>query len=102
MSVFTKVYKLWGRGVYEKNNNGEYVIKQHRIKSSFNNSVTYDFSQSGDNRIITIYNFDKTGSHDYSQVEITRNNEIECDSELLGQVSDGYFKNYYVGHIEGL
>ena len=55
MSVFTKVYKLWGRGGYEKNNNGEYVFKQHRIKSSFNNSVTYDFSQSGDNRIITIY-----------------------------------------------
>ena len=44
-------------------------------------------------------NHDKTGTHEYSIIRITRNTEEECESDFWGQLSDGVFENSRVGKI---
>lgn len=73
----------------------------HRQGESFNKSYTYDFSNEEDGtRIIKVKNYDKTGTHDYSEVTIIRNSRWECIDEFEGQISDGIFENYNTGREE--
>jgi hypothetical protein len=67
---------------------------------SFSESVLWDFSDKYDGtRIIEILNHDKTGSHDYSIIRITRDTAKDCADELDGQISDGAFENCRTGKI---
>lgn len=45
-------------------------------------------------------NSDKTGSNEYTEIEIERETSVEAFSELLGQISDGIFENSRVGRVE--
>lgn len=70
-----------------------------------NKSFKYDFSVRSaprkiDTRIIEVLNHDKTGTHDYAIVRITRNTIGECYSEFYGQLTDGIFENYNAGSYE--
>lgn len=77
-----------------------YGADGHRQRESFGESVKWDFSCPAYGvRIFEADNFDKTGTHDYSLIRITRNTYEECESELNGQISDGYFENSRVGKV---
>ena len=76
-----------------------YGIEGHRQRESFNDSCKFDFSEGDKTRIIKVENFDKTGTHDYSRIIITRNSPQECEDELWGQISDGIFENSRVGIV---
>lgn len=77
-----------------------YGSEGHRQKMSFGESVHWDWSNERDGvRIFEAENQDKTGTNDYSLIKITRNTEEECDEELEGQITDGYFENVSVGKI---
>lgn len=86
--MVTKSYRVYG-------------IEGHRQKGSFLNSVSYDWSgMCGDRiRLVEFQNSDKTGTNEYTRVIVTRETLEECEEELEGQVSDGYFENYNVGRI---
>ena len=72
----------------------------HRQRESFNKSIKYDWSNERDGkRILEVYNYDTTGTHDYSVVRITRNTYDECEEELRGQISDGCFENSRTGKV---
>ena len=87
MAQVTKACKLYGK-------NGQ------RLKESFSESYKFDYSDGENIRIIEVFNFDKTSSHNYLIVKITRNTETECQEELDGQISDGIFENMRIGDIE--
>lgn len=73
----------------------------HRQRESFNDSYTYDFSNDQDGtRIIEVQNADKTGTHDYTKLIITRDSIADCHDELFGQIGDGIFENSNTGRIE--
>lgn len=77
-----------------------YGVDGHRQGQSFGESVKWDWSCKEDGvRIFEADNFDKTGTHDYTVVRITRNTANECIDELRGQISDGYFENARVGGV---
>lgn len=77
-----------------------YGAEGHRQRESFCDSYRYDFSNKEDGtRIIEVENFDKTGTHDYSVVHITRDTAELCEEEFEGQLSDGIFENSRVGKI---
>mgnify|MGYP004628132059 CR=1 FL=1 len=77
-----------------------YGMEGHRQRETFFPSYKYDFSNDPDGtRIIEVDNFDKTGTHDYSVVRITRDTAKLCDAELNGQISDGIFEISRVGQI---
>lgn len=83
----TKTWKVYGVG-------------GHRQRESFGPSVRWDWSCKADGvRIFEADNFDKTSTHDYTIVRITRNTAEECDEEMEGQICDGYFENSRVGKI---
>ena len=71
----------------------------HRQRISFQPSFCWDFSKNDDIRIIDVECEDKTGTHDYVIVAITRNSAEECERELNGQLSDGLFENSRIGKI---
>ena len=78
-----------------------YGADGHRQRESFGPSVKWDWSNKVDGfRIFEAENFDKTGTHDYSIIHITRNTWEECDEEMEGQICDGYFENSRVGKVE--
>lgn len=84
----TKAWKVYGR-------------EGHRQRESFGSSVYWDWSNKRDGiRIFEADNYDKTGTHDYTVVRITRNTADECDEEMEGQITDGYFENSYVGIVK--
>ncbi len=57
-------------------------------------TVYYDWSNEQDGtRIMEVWTKEVTG-HNYLEIRITRNSEDECDDEMEGQVSDGYFEDY--------
>lgn len=87
--MVTRTWKVYGKG-------------GHRQRESFNASYTHDFSEKGSTRIIEVENFDKTGTHKYSIIRITRDTAEECLHELYGQISDGIFENSATGEIEEL
>ena len=77
-----------------------YGADGHRQRESFGESVKWDWSCPADGvRIFEADNYDKTGTHDYSLIRITRNTYEECDEEMEGQISDGYFENSRVGKV---
>ena len=85
--VVTRTWKVYG-------------ADGHRQRESFGSSVKWDWSNKADGtRIFEADNFDKTGTHDYSLIRITRNTWEECDEEMEGQISDGYFENARVGKV---
>lgn len=72
----------------------------HRQKASFGESVKWDWSNDRDGvRIFEADNFDKTGTHEYTIVRITRNTEEECIREMSGQLTDGYFEDCSYGKV---
>ena len=71
----------------------------HRQKASFGSSATYDWGSSGNIRKITLKNADVTGTNDYTIIQITRNTAEDCERELDGQISDGFFENCVVGKV---
>ena len=86
MSV-TKTWKVYGK-------------EGHRQRMSFCSSVYWDWSNEKDGtRIFEAINYDKTGTNEYTIIKITRNTSEECDREMEGQISDGYFENCYTGEI---
>ena len=76
-----------------------YGIEGHRQRESFHQSIYNDFSKGDKTRIVEVLNADKTGTHDYSIIRITRNTEKECEEELLGQLGDGVFENSRTGNV---
>lgn len=76
-----------------------YGVDGYRQKESFNNSVSFDFSEGDKIRKIEVENADKTGTNEYSIIRITRNTSEECLAELEGQLSDGIFENSKTGDI---
>lgn len=85
--AITKIWKVYG-------------AEGHRQRLSFGESARYDFSRDGKIRIIEIETADKTGTNDYVIVKITRDTADECDRELDGQLSDGFFENSRYGKVE--
>lgn len=77
-----------------------YGREGHRQRESFHKSCSYDFSTQNNIRLIEIENSDKTGTHDYSRVIITRNTLQDCRDEMEGQLSDGIFENSRTGKVE--
>ena len=77
-----------------------YGAEGHRQKESFNKTSSWDFSETGILRKITVENSDITGTNEYSIIRIERNTAEECEDELDGQISDGIFENCCVGKIE--
>ena len=78
-----------------------YGAEGHRQKMSFDESVKWDFSNPNERvRILEILNADVTGTNEYTVIKITRNSAEECEDELRGQLSDGYFENACVGKVE--
>lgn len=83
----TRTWKVYGRD-------------GHRQKASFGKSVRWDFSSKNDGvRILEFINADKTGTNDFTIARITRNDSKECERELSGQITDGYFENMFVGDV---
>ncbi len=85
----TRAWKLYGT-------NG------HRQKESFSKSCTYDFSDPEFDQIciIEVLNSDKTGTNEYTQVNITCNTYEDCETILYAQLSDGVFMDCEVGIIQ--
>ena len=77
-----------------------YGADGHRQAVSFQPSKEYDWSIDGKTRIVKILNADKTGTNEYTIVEITRNTEDQCWDEIWGQVTDGIFEDHRVGKVE--
>lgn len=71
----------------------------HRQKASFGPSATYDWGSPGNIRKVALKNADVTGTNDYTIICITRNTAKECEQELDGQISDGFFENCAVGKV---
>ena len=78
-----------------------YGAAGHRQREAFRPSFNYDFSSKKSGvRIIEGRAADKTGTHDYLEVLITRPSFDECRKEFEGQVTDGIFENARVGRVE--
>lgn len=67
-----------------------------KLDESFEPSFNYDFSTPGNVRIIECDNFDKTRTHRFAVVRVTRNTLEECYKEFAGQITDGAFEDYNV------
>lgn len=88
--AITKMWKVYG-------------AEGHRQRTSFWPSVRYDWTGKHERikgtRIFEAINSDKTGTNDYTIIKITRDTAEECDAELEGQISDGYFENSRTGKV---
>lgn len=76
-----------------------YGADGHRQKASFAPSAVYDWSTEGNARKVALENADMTGTNEYTIIRITRNTTDECERELDGQISDGFFENCVVGKV---
>ena len=76
-----------------------YGANGHRQRASFAPSATFDWSSEGDVRKVALENADMTGTNEYVIIRITRNTAEECERELDGQISDGFFENCVVGKV---
>jgi len=77
-----------------------YGAEGHRQRMSFAPSFTWNFSAAGNVRIVEVLNADRTGTHDYSIIRITRADAAQCEQELQAQLWDGAFENSRVGAWE--
>ena len=77
-----------------------YGADGHRQRQSFFESVKWDWSNEREGtRIFEASNYDRTRTHDYSLIRITRDTYEERERELWGQISDGYFENSRTGKV---
>lgn len=72
----------------------------HRQRQAFGESERFDFSEGGSPRIVEIFREDVTGTTEYCVIRITRETAEQCEEELWGQISDGFFENSRVGKVE--
>lgn len=77
-----------------------YGAEDHSKRQSFGESVCLDWSTPGNLRIFEADCADKTGTDEYVLVRITRNTYDQCQDELDGQLSDGFFENARYEDIE--
>lgn len=78
-----------------------YGLPEHRQKIAFESSVDYDWTTPEYGvRLVSLDTAERTGTHDYVIVRITRNTAHECSRELDGQISDGIFENCRTGAVE--
>lgn len=76
-----------------------YGAEGHRQRISFDPSFKYDFSGPEGIRILECDCADRTGTNEYVDLHITRSTAGECESELVGQLSDGIFENSRTGNV---
>jgi hypothetical protein len=81
-----RTWKVWGQD-------------GHRQRESF--APSWDFETESGAKV-SVYNADATGTHAYSIVRITASTAEQCETELLGQLSDGVFENSRTGKVEEL
>ncbi len=63
--------------------------------SKKNPTVRWNWSNESDGtRVFEAFNSDLTGHPTYTIIRITRNTEAECNAEMSGQITDGYFEDY--------
>ena len=74
-----------------------YGVNGHRQRESFSNSYSF---KTLDGAFIEVRNADMTGTHDYSLVIISAENEKICDEVFEAQLTDGIFENSRTGKIE--
>lgn len=87
MSTVKKTYRVFGENGKDQ-------------EATYAKSITI-FGTSKDRlRKLEIRNADLTGTHKYSEVEITCSVEGSCSEELDYQISDGFFENDPVGEIK--
>ena len=87
MSIVQKTYRIYGENGKDQ-------------KASYAKSLTIYGTSKDRLRKLEIRNADLTGTHQYSEVEITCSAEDDCSKELARQINDGYFKNVPVGKIK--
>lgn len=79
-----------------------YGADGHRQRLSFGESFTLDISKSPvwtRNVVIDCQCEDKTGTNEYVIFSITADSAEECQRELDGQLSDGFFENIRYGAV---
>lgn len=87
MSTVKKTYRVFGENGKDQ-------------EATYAKSITI-FGTSKDRlRMLEIRNADLTGTHKYSEVEITCSVEGSCSEEFDHQISDGFFENDPVGEIK--
>lgn len=74
-----------------------YGIEGHRQRETWSSSSSFE-TVIGNK--VSVLNFDKTGTHEYSIIYIESPTFDGCFSELLAQISDGVFENSRVGKFE--
>ena len=76
-----------------------YGAEGHRQREAFGHTQKFDSSKDGKTRIVECLCYDKTGTHDYAIMRITRDTAEECQDELDVQLEDGWFENSCTGKI---
>ena len=84
MQGFKKEWKVYGADV-------------HRQRESFADSFAFNTTNGA---FIMIWNYDMTGTHEYTKVIILAKNEKLCNEEFEVQLTDGVFENSKTGKIE--
>lgn len=87
MSTVKKTYRVYG-------------INGKEQKAAYAKSVTILGTSKDRFQRLEIRNADLTGTHQYSEVEITCSTEGNCNAELAHQISNGYFENVPIGEIK--
>lgn len=87
MSTVKKTYRVYGENGKDQ-------------KATYEKSITFFGASKDKVRKLEIRNADLTGTHEYSEVEITCSADGDCGEELDRQISDGFFENDSVGEIK--
>lgn len=86
--MYTMTWRVYGRD-------------GHRQRESFYPSTCNDWSAPYcGTRLVEVKCFDRTGTHDYVEVTITRDTKALCNREFDGQLCDGIFENSRIGLVE--
>lgn len=76
-----------------------YGAEGHRQRESFYRSYVSDISRPNSPRSIEVRNSDKTGTNDFSILQIVGESDIDCYIELQLQLSTGAFECSKVGDV---
>ena len=76
-----------------------YGAEGHRQRESFYRSYVSDISRPNSPRSIEVRNSDKTGTNDFSILQIVGESDIDCYTELQLQLSTGAFECSKVGDV---
>ena len=74
-----------------------YGVDGHRQRESFTDSFSFNTMNGA---FIMVWNYDMTGTHEYTKVIVLAKNEKLCDEEFEAQLTDGIFENSKTGKIE--